>query len=92
MALLHLQPRIDSRTSSSPCENGMVGRVDAHFEEDWCRVESKDVQQSLNMFRKAAINFIKNFKTRNNSKTAISNIMFECLMEPQMILNVIFEN
>jgi len=27
--------------------------LDVHFEEDWCRVESKDVQQSLNMFRKA---------------------------------------
>ena len=66
--------------------------LDVHFEEDWCRVESKDVQQSLNMFRKAAINFIKTFKTRNNSKTAISNIMFQCLMEPQMILRVIFEN
>ena len=66
--------------------------LDVHFEEDWCRVESKDVQQSLNMFRKAAINFIKNFKNRNNSKAAISNIMFECLMDPQMILRVIFEN
>ena len=59
---------------------------------DWCRIESKDVQQSLNMFRKAAINLIKNFKNRNNSKTAISNIMFECLMDPQMIMRVIREN
>ena len=66
--------------------------LDVHFEEDWCRVESKDVQQCLNMFRKAAINFIKSFKTRNNSKAALSNIMFECLMEPQMILRVVFEN
>ena len=66
--------------------------LDVHFEEDWCRIESKDVQQSLNMFRKAAINFIKTFKTLNNSKTAISNIMFQCLMEPQMIMRVIGEN
>jgi predicted transposase YbfD/YdcC len=66
--------------------------LDVHFEEDWCRVESKDVQQCLNMFRKAAINFIKGFKIRNNSKSAISNIMFECLMEPQMILRVVLEN
>lgn len=28
-------------------------------EEDWCRIESKAVQQCLNMFRKAAINLIK---------------------------------
>ena len=66
--------------------------LDVHFEEDWCRIESKDVQQCLNMFRKAAINLIKNFKNRNNSKTAISNIMFECLMDPQMIMRVIREN
>ena len=66
--------------------------LDVHFEEDWCRVESKDVQQCLNMFRKSAINLIKNFKMRNNSRTAISNIMFECLMDPQTILRVIGEN
>ena len=66
--------------------------LDVHFEEDWCRIESKDVQQCLNMFRKAAINLIKNFKSRNNSKTAISNIMFECLMDTHMILRVVGEN
>ena len=66
--------------------------LDVHFEEDWCRVESKDVQQCLNMFKKAAINFIKSFKARNNSKAALSNIMFECLMDPKMILQVVFEN
>ena len=66
--------------------------LDVHFEEDQCRIESKDVQRSLNMFRKAAINLIKNFKNHNNSKTAISNIMFECLMDPLMISRVIFEN
>ena len=66
--------------------------LDVYFEEDWCRIESKDVQQSLNMFRKAAIILIKNFKKRNDSKTAISNIMFECLMNPLMIMRVIGEN
>lgn len=33
--------------------------LDVHFEEDWCLVEDKAVQQHLNMFRKAAINLIK---------------------------------
>ncbi len=50
--------------------------LDVHFEEDWCRITSKEVQQCLNMFRKAAINLIKNFKMRNNSKTAIQSICF----------------
>ena len=66
--------------------------LDVHFKEDWCRIESKDAQQCLNMFRNAAINLIKNFKSRNNSKTAISNIMFECLMDTQMILRVVGQN
>lgn len=66
--------------------------LDVHFEEDQCRIESKDVQRSLNMFRKAVINLIKHFKNRNNSKTVISNIMFECLMDSRMISRVILEN
>ena len=66
--------------------------LDVHFEEDWCRIESKDVQQSLNMFRKAAINLVKHFKKSKNSKIAISNIMFECLMNPQMIMRLFWEN
>ena len=32
--------------------------LDVHFEEDWCRVEDKVVQQHLNMFCKAAITAI----------------------------------
>ena len=46
----------------------------------------------ITMFRKAAINLIKNFKNRNHSKTAVSNIMFECLMDPLMITRVIGEH
>lgn len=53
--------------------------LDVHFEEDWCRIENKAVQQNLNMFRKAAINLIKHFKTRIGSKKAISNVMLDCL-------------
>lgn len=66
--------------------------LDVHFEEDWCRIENKAVQQSLNMFRKAAVNLVKQFKTRNNSKQAISHIMFECLLDSNMILRVVGQN
>lgn len=55
--------------------------LDVHFEEDWCQVEDKIVQQNLNMFRKAAINLIKLFKSRTKSKKAISNIMLDCLID-----------
>ncbi len=60
--------------------------LDVHFEEDWCRIEDKTVQQNLNMFRKAAINFIKQFKSQTNSTRAVSNIMFDCLLDPKLIL------
>lgn len=66
--------------------------LDVHFEEDWCRVEDKTVQQNLNMFRKAAINLIKKFKSRIESKRAISKIMLDCLLEPSDILRVIGKN
>ena len=66
--------------------------LDVHFEEDWCRIENKAVQQSLNMFRKAAVNLVKQFKSRNNSKLPISHIMFECLLDSNLILRVVSQN
>lgn len=66
--------------------------LDVHFEEDWCRVENKAVQQNLNMFRKAAINLIKLFKSRTDTKRPISNIMLDCLIDLSYILRVIGEN
>ena len=66
--------------------------LNVHFEEDSCRVEDKNVQQNLNMLRKLAMNMIKQYKERSESKRAISKIMFDCLLDPSFICNVIFEN
>lgn len=66
--------------------------LDVHFEEDYCRVEDKNVQQNLNMLRKLAINMIKQYKERSVSKRAISKIMFDCLLDPSFICDVIFES
>lgn len=66
--------------------------LDVHFEEDWCRVEDKVVQQHLNMFRKAAINLIRLFKSRTESNKAISKIMLDCLIDSSSILRVIGQN
>lgn len=63
--------------------------LDMHFEEDWCRVEDKNLQQNLNILRKAAINLIKLFKTNTQSKKAISKIMFDCLLDPKTILRLL---
>ena len=66
--------------------------LDVHFDEDWCRVENKNIQQNLNMLRKAAINLIKLFKERCESKRAISKIMLDCLLNPKTILRVLNQN
>lgn len=44
------------------------------------------------MFRKAAINMIKQFKSRINSKRAISDIMLDCLIDFNSILRVVEQN
>jgi predicted transposase YbfD/YdcC len=63
--------------------------LDVHYREDFCRVEDKDIQKNLNIVRKIALNVIKDFKNRTNSKLAISNIMFDCLLDPHMILKLL---
>lgn len=66
--------------------------LDVHFEEDWCRVENKAVQQHLNMFRKASVNLIRLFKSRTESNKSISKIMLDCLIDSLSILRVIGQN
>jgi len=66
--------------------------LDVHFEEDWCRVEDKTVQQNLNMLRKAAINIIKLFKERTGTKRAISKIMLDCLLDLGTVSRIVGEN
>lgn len=63
--------------------------LDVHFEEDWCIIQDKAVQQHLNMFRKAAINLIKKFKLETETKRPISNIMLNCLIDTSYLLRVI---
>jgi len=62
--------------------------LDVHFGEDFCRVEDKNVQQNLNIFRKIVLNSIKKYKDNVQDKRPISNIMFNCLMNPEMLLNI----
>lgn len=66
--------------------------LDVHFEEDFCLIESKAVQQHLNMFRKAEINLIKLFKSRTETKRPVSNIMLDFLIDSAYILRVIGQN
>jgi len=60
--------------------------LDVHFDEDFCRVADKNIQQNLNIARKVALNHIHIYKNGKNSKRPISNLMFDCLLEPSQIL------
>ena len=66
--------------------------LDVHFGEDFCRAIDTNIQQNLNMLRKAALNMIKRYKQNTNSKLALSKIMFNCLLDSNAILDVLAEN
>ena len=63
--------------------------LDVHFAEDYCRIENRNVQQSLNIVRKIALNLIKLYKQGTSSKLPLSNIMFNCLIDPSMMMRIL---
>jgi len=62
--------------------------LDVHFREDYCRVESKYVQQNLNIIRKICLNYIKQYKEKTCDKRPMSQIMLCCLIEPAKLLDI----
>ncbi|MCI9072201.1 MAG: ISAs1 family transposase [Lachnospiraceae bacterium] len=70
-------------------EETMHWLLDVHFGEDYCRVEDRNIQQNLNMLRKAALNLIKQYKERAGSKRSMSKIMFDCLLNPYVISEIL---
>jgi predicted transposase YbfD/YdcC len=63
--------------------------LDVHFEEDFCRIEDKNIQENLNIVRKIALNSIKFYKASTNSKRAISKIMLESLLDCENMLPIL---
>jgi len=63
--------------------------LDVHFREDFCRVESKNVQQNLNIIRKICLNSIKIYKKETGDKRPISKIMLNNLLESTNLLNIL---
>lgn len=66
--------------------------LDVHFDEDKCRVQSKNIQRNLNMLHKLALNIIRINKGESKSKDALNGIMFQCLMNPSVLLRVLGKN
>ena len=66
--------------------------LDVLFDEDRCRIQSKNIQQNLNMLRKAALNLIRIYKRETGAKLPLNNIMFRALMNPYELLTVLGKN
>jgi predicted transposase YbfD/YdcC len=60
--------------------------LDVHFDEDFCRVEDKNMQQSLNIVRKIILNSIKVYKNKTGSIKPISKIMMDCLLDFEFLM------
>jgi predicted transposase YbfD/YdcC len=63
--------------------------LDVHCGEDYCRVEDENVQQVLNAVRTIALNGVKTYKAKSNSKLPLSKIMFGCLLDCQNLIPVL---
>lgn len=63
--------------------------LDVHYSEDFCRIVNRTIQQNLNMLRKFALSLIRQFKTDSNSKSPLSQIMFNCLLNPSDICTIL---
>ena len=66
--------------------------LDVLFDEDRCRIQSKNIQQNLNMLRKTALNLIRIYKRETGSKLPLNNIMFRALMNPYELLTLLGKN
>ena len=66
--------------------------LDVLFDEDRCRIQSKTIQQNLNMLRKTTLNLIRIYKREAGSKLPLNNIMFRSLMNPYELLAVLGKN
>jgi len=66
--------------------------LDVLFDEDRCRIQSKTIQQNLNMLRKTALNLIRIYKREAGSKLPLNGIMFRALMNPYELLAVLDKN
>ena len=66
--------------------------LDVHFEEDYLRIANKTIQENMNLLRKFALGMIKQYKSRTASKRPLSKLMFDCLLDSNMILRVLAQN
>ncbi|MCL2024012.1 MAG: ISAs1 family transposase [Oscillospiraceae bacterium] len=59
--------------------------LDVHFREDFCMIRDKNVQQTLNILRKMALNTLNHCKTKTKSKQTFSKLIFSALLDVNFI-------
>ena len=62
--------------------------LDVHYAEDSCRLQALSLQRNLNMLRKFALSMIKQYKAATSSGKALSQIMFDCLLDCNKLLSI----
>ena len=68
---------------------GMHHILDVTYDEDRCKLLTKNAQENMNIFRKMGISVHKN-SIKTKSQTIRSN-MFKCLINDQLLLNVLHD-
>ena len=63
--------------------------LDVHLKEDFCRLEDENAQKNMNIFRKMALNIITEYKKSQGIKLPTSNLMLDCLIDSDLLLNII---
>ena len=63
--------------------------LDAHFAEDFCRAEDKNVQQNLNIVRKVALNTVRAYRDKTGGKRPLSHIMLDCMIDHDALLTLL---
>ena len=63
--------------------------LDVHFCEDSCRVRDENINQNLNIIRKIALNYIRNYENESGTKLPFSRLMFACLLDCEKILDIL---
>lgn len=61
--------------------------LDVSYNEDACRVYTKNAQENLNIYRKMGVSIHKKY-LKDKKKTVKSN-MFNCLLNDELLLEVI---
>lgn len=62
--------------------------LDVHYAEDSCRLQALSLQKNPNTLRKFALSMIKRYKANASTKKALSQIMFDCLLDCNQLMPI----